>query len=138
MGALYELCDRKEAFFHYETLGEDRESTIQKESAERRLVIAVQEEWSLKDDERSSRDFNDWSRRRKKLVEVPFARQLAKAISGSNDILRLGTDKLKDLNYELRQLSNLYVSPREPRVPKIIQRTSSESTQGANIVSFLV
>lgn len=131
VGALYELCDRKEAFFHYETLGEDRESTIQKESAERRLVIAVQEEWSLKDDERSSRDFNDWSRRRKKLVEVPFARQLAKAISGSNDILRLGTDKLTDLNSELRQLSNLYVSPREPRVPKIIQRTSSESTQAA-------
>lgn len=130
VGALYELCDRKEAVTHYKTLENDRDTTIQKESAERRLVIAVQEEYSLKADV-NGKDFGFWSKHRKELAKVPYAQQLAKAKTGKTDTLTRGTEELQALNSELRGEPNLYASRREPTVPKIIQRTTSASTQAA-------
>jgi hypothetical protein len=135
VGALYELCDRDKAFNHYKSLQKIRDTTIQKESAERMLVIAVKQEVSLYAEVQRGEDRNEyenWSRRRKTLVNVPYAQQLAKAISGKNRILTLGTDIISDeISQNLAQQSNLYVSPREPKVPKIIQQTNSASTQVA-------
>jgi hypothetical protein len=130
VGALYELCDRKEAFMHYMTLENDRDTTIQKESAERRLVIAVGEEQSADHDKNWS-EFNFWSNERRQLAKVPYAQQLAKAKTGKSNILQDSTKQLEELNAALRGESNLYASRRAPTVQKVIQQTTSAGTQAA-------